>query len=160
MRRPGTDRPGCCQGSMLPLRSGSGSQPGLILASGSDDLPVIFAPGQPVTRGAANGVLPAEGAPAPSLIRSGRTGGVSKREFSATVDVAKQPYPDKRITLWFEDKARIGQKSHVYHRWWTCGEQPLGLCDQRYTWVHLFGAVQLATARRFALVCRSSRPKR
>ena len=109
MRRPGTDRPGWCQGSMLPLRSGSGSQPGLILASGSDDSPVIFAPGQPVTRGAANGVLPAEGAPAPPLIRSGRAGGVSKRELSAAVDVAKQPYPDKRITLWFEDKARIGK---------------------------------------------------
>ena len=32
------------------------------------------------------------------------------------------------------------------------GERPPGLCDQRYTWVHLFDAVQPATGRRFALV--------
>jgi hypothetical protein len=30
--------------------------------------------------------------------------------------------------------------------------RPPGLCDQRYTWVHLFGAVQPVTGRRFALV--------
>jgi hypothetical protein len=60
--------------------------------------------------------------------------------------------PGKRITLWFEDEARIGQKGRVCHRWWSRGERPPGLCDQRYTWVHLFGAVQPATGRRFALV--------
>jgi hypothetical protein len=75
-----------------------------------------------------------------------------KRGLSIAVDAAKQAHSDKRITLWFEDEARIGQKGRVCHRWWTRGERPPGLCDQRYTWAHLFGAVQPATGRRFALV--------
>jgi len=50
------------------------------------------------------------------------------------------------------DEARIGQKGRVCHRWWTRGRRPPGLCDQRYTWVHLFGAVRPADGERFALV--------
>lgn len=38
------------------------------------------------------------------------------------------------------------------HRWWTRGQRPPGLCDQRYTWVHLFGAVHPASGEHFALV--------
>ena len=61
-------------------------------------------------------------------------------------------HPDKRITLWFEDEARIGQKGRVCHRWWTRGQRPPGLCDQRYAWVHIFAAVRPATGEDFALV--------
>jgi transposase len=32
------------------------------------------------------------------------------------------------------------------------GERPPGLCDQRYTWAHLFAAVRPATGQDFALV--------
>lgn len=46
----------------------------------------------------------------------------------------------------------MGQKGRVCHRWWTRGQRPPGLCDQRYTWVHLFAAVRPATGERFALV--------
>ena len=46
----------------------------------------------------------------------------------------------------------MGQKGRVCHRWWTRGQRPPGLCDQRYTWVHLFAAVRPATGDRFALV--------
>ncbi len=38
------------------------------------------------------------------------------------------------------------------HRWFNRGQRPLGLCDQRYTWTHLFAAVQPATGASFALV--------
>ena len=38
------------------------------------------------------------------------------------------------------------------HRWFTRGQRPPGLCDQRYTWAHLFAAVQPATGQNFALV--------
>jgi putative transposase len=68
------------------------------------------------------------------------------------VNVAKETHPAKRITLWFEDEARVGQKGRVCHRWWTRGQRPPGLCDRRYTWVHLFAAVRPATGQRFALV--------
>jgi hypothetical protein len=56
------------------------------------------------------------------------------------------------VTLWFQDEARFGQKGRVCHRWFTRGQRPTGLCDQRYTWAHLFAAVQPATGASFALV--------
>ncbi len=50
------------------------------------------------------------------------------------------------------DEARFGQKGRVCHRWFTRGQRPAGLCDQRYTWAHLFAAVRPATGEAFALV--------
>ena len=50
------------------------------------------------------------------------------------------------------DEARFGQKGRVCHRWFTRGQRPPGLCDQRYSWTHLFAAVQPATGEAFALV--------
>ena len=47
---------------------------------------------------------------------------------------------------------RYGQKGRVCHRWFTRGQRPPGLCDRRYTWAHLFAAVQPATGAGFALV--------
>ena len=47
---------------------------------------------------------------------------------------------------------RFGQKGRVCHRWFTRGQRPPGLCDQRYTWAHLFATVQPATGKSFALV--------
>jgi transposase len=50
------------------------------------------------------------------------------------------------------DEARVGQKGRTCHRWWTRGQRPPGLCDQRYTWVHMMAAVQPATGEDFCLV--------
>lgn len=50
------------------------------------------------------------------------------------------------------DEARFGQKGRVCHRWFTRGQRPPGLCDQRYTWTHLFAAARPATGEAFALV--------
>ena len=73
------------------------------------------------------------------------------------MDRIKAEHPGQRLTLWFQDgwtytSNQFGQKGRVCHRWFTRGQRPLGLCDQRYTWAHLFGAVQPATGRSFALV--------
>ena len=46
----------------------------------------------------------------------------------------------------------MGQKGRTCHRWFTRGQRPSGLCDQRYTWVHLFAAVRPVTGQDFALV--------
>jgi len=51
-----------------------------------------------------------------------------------------------------QDEARFGQKGRTCHRWFTRGQRPLGVCDQRYTWTHLFAAVQPKTGNAFALV--------
>jgi transposase len=40
----------------------------------------------------------------------------------------------------------------VCHRWFTRGRRPPGLCDQRYSWAHVFAAVRPATGGDFALV--------
>jgi transposase len=50
------------------------------------------------------------------------------------------------------DEARFGQKGRACHRWFSRGQRPPGLCDQRYTWTHLFAAVRPATGDSFALV--------
>jgi hypothetical protein len=40
-------------------------------------------------------------------------------------------HKNKRIRLFFQDEARIGQKGRTCHIWWKRGERPPGLCDKR-----------------------------
>jgi hypothetical protein len=47
--------------------------------------------------------------------------------------------------VWFQDEARIGQKGRVCHRWYTRGERPPGLADNRFTFAYLFGAMRAGT---------------
>jgi hypothetical protein len=47
----------------------------------------------------------------------------------------------KRIELWFEDEARIGQKGRVTHVWYQKGVRPRGRREHRFASAHLFGAV-------------------
>jgi transposase len=61
-------------------------------------------------------------------------------------------HPDRRIELWFEDEARVGQKGRTSHRWWTRGQRPPGLCDKRFASAYLFAAVEPATGAEVALV--------
>jgi hypothetical protein len=49
------------------------------------------------------------------------------------VEAVRTAQPGKRLTLWCQDEARVGQKGRVCHRWFTRGQRPPGLCDQRYT---------------------------
>ena len=61
-------------------------------------------------------------------------------------------HPAKRVTLWFQDEARVGQKGRLCHRWWLKGQRPPGLCDRRFDWTYIFAAAQPATGDAFALV--------
>ena len=65
---------------------------------------------------------------------------------------AAEANPGKQIDLWFMDEARVGQKGRTGFRWWVRGERPRGLCDRRFEWAYLFGAVRPATGADFALV--------
>jgi transposase len=65
---------------------------------------------------------------------------------------AAAAHPDRRIELWFEDEARVGQKGRTTHRWWTRGQRPAGLCDKRFASAYLFAAVEPATGAEVALV--------
>ncbi len=65
---------------------------------------------------------------------------------------AAESHPDKQVTLWFMDEARVGQKGRTGHRWWVKGQRPPGLADKRFASVYLFAAVRPATGEDFALV--------
>jgi transposase len=68
------------------------------------------------------------------------------------VRAAAEAHPDKRIALWCQDEARVGQKGRTGHRWWIRGERPPGLCDKHFEFAYIFGAVRPATGEAFALV--------
>ena len=54
--------------------------------------------------------------------------------------------------MWFQDETRIGQKGRVCHIWYTRGQRPPGLADNRFTFAYLFGAGRAGTDQAFALV--------
>ena len=58
----------------------------------------------------------------------------------------------KRVSLWFQDEARIGQKGRVCRKWWKRGERPTGPCDQRFTFAYIFAAAKIGSDEAFALV--------
>lgn len=65
---------------------------------------------------------------------------------------AAKAHPGKRITLFFQDEARVGQKGRCCRRWWLRGERPSGPVDQRYTFAYVFAAVEPLSGRDFCLV--------
>ena len=65
---------------------------------------------------------------------------------------AAEAHPGKRIALWFQDEARVGQKGRTGQRWWVRGQRPPGLADKRFASASIFAAVRPATGEDFALV--------
>jgi hypothetical protein len=47
----------------------------------------------------------------------------------------------KRIEIWFQDEARIGQKNGIVRQWARRGTRPRQPADQRYESAYLFGAI-------------------
>ena len=47
----------------------------------------------------------------------------------------------KKIEIWFQDEARIGQKNGLVRQWARRGTRPLQPADQRYESAYLFGAI-------------------
>jgi len=60
--------------------------------------------------------------------------------------------PGKRLSLFFQDEARVGQKGRLCRRWWRKGERAPGRRDGRFGWTHIFAAVEPVSGRSFALV--------
>jgi hypothetical protein len=68
------------------------------------------------------------------------------------LDKIQSTHKGKRIRLFFQDEARIGQKGRTCHVWWKRGERPPGLADKRFTFAYIFAAVEPGTDNAFALV--------
>lgn len=47
----------------------------------------------------------------------------------------------RRIEVWFQDEARIGQKNGLVRQWARRGTRPVQPADQRYESAYLFGAI-------------------
>ncbi len=58
----------------------------------------------------------------------------------------------RRITLWWQDEARVGQQGTLTRIWAERGSRPRAPRDQRYDWAFLFGAVCPARDAGAALV--------
>ena len=46
-----------------------------------------------------------------------------------------------KIEVWFQDEARVGQKTNRTRRWATKGTRPTALVDQRFETAYIFGAI-------------------
>jgi transposase len=60
--------------------------------------------------------------------------------------------PGKRVELWFQDEARIGQKNKLTRRWAKRGTRPRAPHDQRTAWAYIFGAICPAEGKGAGLV--------
>jgi hypothetical protein len=66
--------------------------------------------------------------------------------------VAEDVGPGKRIEIWFQDEARVGQKNGITRRWARRGSRPVAPKDQRTASAYLFGAICPAQGKGAALV--------
>ncbi len=58
----------------------------------------------------------------------------------------------KRIEIWFQDEARVGQKNKITRRWAKRGTRPSAPRDQRTRSAYLFGAICPEQAKAAGLV--------
>ena len=63
-----------------------------------------------------------------------------------------QEHRDKRIEVWFQDEARIGQQGTLTRCWAQKGSRPTAVKQTEYEWVYLFGAVNPLTGDSSALL--------
>ena len=57
----------------------------------------------------------------------------------------------RKIEIWFQDEARIGQKNGLVRQWARRGTRPTQPADQRYESAYLFGAICPARGKGAAL---------
>lgn len=61
-------------------------------------------------------------------------------------------HPDKRIEVWVQDEARIGQQGTVTRVWAERGSRPSAVRQTEYEWAYLFAAVNPVTGASSALI--------
>jgi transposase len=109
-------------------------------------------PLQPVAGAQAAGDVAPEDPARPPRGRPEGSGALPKKGLRDALASAAAANPGKRLSLFFQDEARIGQKGRLCHRWWRRGERAPGRCDRRFAWTDIFAAVEPVSGRSFALV--------
>ena len=64
----------------------------------------------------------------------------------------KDEHPGKRIEIWFQDEARVGQQGTLTNVWAAKGSRPTAVKQTEYDWVYVFGAVNPATGESAAII--------
>ena len=86
-------------------------------------------------------------------------GALQKRGLRDILKTTAAAHPDKRLQLWFQDEARVGNKGRVCHRWWRRGERAPGTRQIGYQWAYIFSAVRPDTGDDVTLVMPSVNAK-
>ncbi|MFK7788599.1 MAG: IS630 family transposase [Phycisphaeraceae bacterium] len=68
------------------------------------------------------------------------------------VEKVKGKHPDKRVAVWFQDEARIGQQGTLTRVWAERGSRPRAVRQTEYEWAYVFGAVDPLTGKSSALI--------
>jgi hypothetical protein len=82
-----------------------------------------------------------------------------KKGLRDALDAVANAHPNERVSLYFQDEMRVGQKGRLCHRWWIRGHRPPGLQDQRFEWAYIFGAARPDGENAFALVLPEANAK-
>jgi hypothetical protein len=68
------------------------------------------------------------------------------------IKTIRQKKPDKKIEVWFQDDARIGQQGTVTSVWAQRGSRPTAAKQTEHEWVYIFGAVNPANGKSSAMI--------
>ena len=108
---------------------------------------------QPEHDPACAGVLATKDAAVASERRSKGPRGLAKKKLlPAALAEAARVHPGTRITLFFQDEARFGQKGRYCRRLWLRGQRPTSPVDQRHDFAYVFAAVEPAKGRDACLI--------
>lgn len=64
----------------------------------------------------------------------------------------REQHPEKRVEVWFQDEARIGQQGTLTRVWGERGITPRAVRQTEYRWGYIFGAANPLTGASSALV--------
>lgn len=64
----------------------------------------------------------------------------------------KEDHADKRVEVWFQDEARIGQQGTLTQVWADRNSRPTAVKQTEYEWVHLFAAINPMTGTSSAML--------
>ncbi len=64
----------------------------------------------------------------------------------------KQQNPGKRVRIFFQDEARVGQQGTLTRVWAKRGSRPRAVKQTEYKWVYLWAAVEPATGELAAMI--------
>ena len=68
------------------------------------------------------------------------------------VQGVREQHPDKKVAVWFQDEARVGQQGTLTRVWAERGSCPRAVKQTEYKWGYIFGAVNPLTGQSSALI--------